>query len=207
MKLLGVYRSPYVRRVAATLNFMGIPFEHEPVPVFDTPELVRQHNPVVRVPTLVLDDGEALVESFAILDWLDEQAGPAKRLTPASGLARRAVMKTTAVAIAAIDKTIWAAYEPRFHPKEKVHQPWIDHNEGQAMGGFKWLDGEAAKAGSGWLCGDKMSQADVTSAIGFTFVNLARPKLGVAEACPHLAKLAARLEAMPELVACRPPPA
>ena len=203
MKLLGRYASPYTRRVGVTLQLMGIAYEHQPVPVWDEPEPVRTHNPVVRVPTLVLDDGEALVESYAILDWLDEQAG-AKRLTPASGPERRRVMKTTAVALGAIDKTIWCAYELRFHPKEKQHQPWIDHNEAQVKGGLGWVDALATKAGAGWLCGPQLTQADVTAAIAFAFASTARPKMGVAEAFPALAQLAARCEAMPAFVACKP---
>lgn len=203
MKLLGLYRSPYTRRVGVSMHLMGMTFEHEPVPVWDTPEPVKAHNPVVRVPTLVLDDGDALVESYAILDWLDEQAG-AKRLTPASGAERRRVMKATAIGLGAIDKAIWAAYEVRFHPKEKVHAPWIEHNEGQVLGGLRWLDGLAAKAGDGWLCGGAMTQADVTGAIAFTFACTARPKLGVPEAVPALARHAARCEALPAFIACKP---
>ena len=195
MKLYGRYQSPYVRRVAISMQMMGIPFEHDPVPVFDQPETVREFNPVIRIPTLVLDDGEALVESWAILDWLDEQAGD-KRLTPASGIPRRDVMKATALALGTIDRLVWAAYEGRFHPKEKVHQPWVLHNEERAMGGFKWLDGLAEKAGdAGWLCGTGgPSQADVTAGIAVTFARWARPELPVAKACPALARFSARME-------------
>lgn len=203
MKLIGRYASPYVRRVAVSMRLMGIAYEHDPVAVFDHPEAVRGHNPLVRVPTLLLDDGEALVESWAILDWLDEQAGD-KRLTPPSGDARRAVMKATAVGLGAIDKTVWAAYEHRFHPKEKVHRPWVEHNEAQALAGFKWLDALAAEADEGWLCGPAgISEADVTAAVGFTFASTVRPKLGLAEACPALARLAARCEALPPFAETR----
>jgi len=203
MKLLGRYGSPYTRRVGVSMHLMGIAFEHEAVPVWDTPAPVKAHNPIVRVPTLVLDDGDALVESYAILDWLDEQAGT-KRLTPAGGPERRRVMKATAIGLGAIDKAIWAAYELRFHPKEKQHTPWIEHNEGQVKGGLGWLDGLAAKAGEGWLCGSAMTQADVTAAIAFTFASTARPKLGVGEAFPGLARHAARCEALPAFQACKP---
>jgi glutathione S-transferase len=204
MKLMGRYASPYTRRVGVSMHLLGIKFDHESVPVWDTPDVVRAHNPVVRVPTLVLDDGDALVESYAILDWLDEQAGAEKRLTPAVGAERRKVMKTTAIALGAIDKAIWAAYELRFHPKEKQHQPWIDHNDGQVLGGLKYLDALAAKAGNGFLCGPKLTQADITATIACSFGSTARPKLGIKEACPALAKLAERCEAMPAFTACKP---
>jgi len=201
MKLLGSYRSPYVRRVAASLNVMGMAYEHDPVPVFDAPDAVRAHNPLVRVPTLVLDD-EALVESYAILDALDDMAGPDKRLIPASGSPdRRRVMKLVAVATGAMDKTVWALYEGRFHPKEKFHKPWVEHNEAQALGGLDFLDAAAKRAGDGWLAGgDRMSQADISAAIVFSFANAGRPKLGIAERCPNLAAFSARCEALDAFV-------
>jgi glutathione S-transferase len=135
MKLLGSKRSPYVRRVGVSLNVMGLDYTLDPVAVWDNPEEVSAHNPLVRVPTVVLDDGDTLVESYAILDALDEMAGDDKRLIPASGPDRRKVMKMTAVASGTIDKTIWAVYEGRFHPKEKVHRPWIEHNEPKRLAG------------------------------------------------------------------------
>lgn len=198
MKLIGILRSPYVRRTAVSLNAMGIPFELDPVPVFDKPELVTKYNPLTRVPALVLDDGEALIDSSVILDALDEMAGPGKRLTPASGAARRHVLKLVTVALGAVDKAVWSAYEYRFRPKEKVHAPWVSHNDAQVVAGFTHLDAIAAKLGdSGWMAGtEKMSQADITAAVGFTFAKLVRPNLGLAEKAPNMEMFTARCEAL-----------
>jgi glutathione S-transferase len=195
MKLLGGFLSPYVRRTAVSLNALGLPYESVKVPVWDEPEAVKAHNPLVRIPTVVMDDGEALVESYAILDALDEMASD-KRLIPASGPERRKVMKVTAVGVGAIDKTIWAVYEQRFHAKEKVERSWVEHNEAQAVGGFEWLDNLAKQAGDGWLCGPKLTQADITAAVGFTFAKKTRPKLGLAEKFPALEAHNARCEAL-----------
>ena len=197
MKLLGSCRSPYVRRVAASMNLMGMDYEHDAVPVFDEPDAVRAHNPLVRVPTLVMDDGDALVESYAILDTLNEIADEDKRLIPMNGANRRHVMKLTAVATGTMDKTVWAVYEGRFHPKGKIHRPWIEHNEEQALGGLGFLDNCAKAAGDGWLAGgERISEADVSAVVAFVFTELARPKLEVGKKYPDLASLAARCEAM-----------
>ncbi len=205
MKLIGTYRSPYVRRVAVSLNLMGMAYEHDPVHVFDNQDAVRPHNPLVRVPTFILDDGESMVESYAILDALDEMAGAGKRLIPASGAERRKIMKLTAVATGTMDKTVWALYEGRFHPKEKVHQPWVEHNEDQMLGGLGFLNEVAEAAGDGWLGGaGRVTQADVTGAIAFTFGATARPKLGIADKFPALAKFAARCEAMEAFSSVKP---
>jgi len=205
MKLIGGFGSPFVRRVAASLNFLGLDWEHDAVSVFDTPEAVKKYNPLVRVPTVVLDDGEALLESHAILDALDEIAGDAKRLTPASGIARRNVIRLTAVASGTMDKAVWAYYEIRFHPAEKVHEPWIHHNEEQVMGGLGYLDACAAKAGQGWLAGgDRISQADISATVAIGFANRARPNLGVLDQFSNLSAFAARCEAMDEFSSVAP---
>jgi glutathione S-transferase len=205
MKLIGGFGSPFVRRVAVSLNLLGLSWEHEAVAVFDNPDAVKKHNPLVRVPTVVLDDGEALVESYAILDALDEIAGDAKRLVPASGAQRRKVMQLTAVGTGTMDKAVWSYYEGRFHPAEKVHEPWIEHNEAQALGGLAYLDEKAKAAGSGWLAGgDRISQADVTGAIAIGFTDRVRPNLKVHEKFPNLSAFAARCEAMPEFSSVKP---
>jgi glutathione S-transferase len=199
MRLIGNYLSPYTRRVAVSLNALGLPFELEHLYVFKEPGRVRAHNPVVRIPTLVLDDGEALVESYAILDAIDQMAGPDKALTPAAGEARRRVMKVTAIALAGTEKAQWAFYERRFRPEEKVHQPWIDHNDQQVVGGLRFLDRLAARAGDeGWLAGTgRLSQADITGAVAYAFAAAVRPHLGLREEVSHLARFAARCEALP----------
>ena len=117
MRLIGILRSPYVRRTAVSLNAMEMPFMLDAVPVFDKPELVTPHNPLTRVPTLVLEGGEALIDSAVILDYLDEIAGPEKRLVPERGAERRHVLKLTTVALGAVDKAVWSAYEYRFRPE------------------------------------------------------------------------------------------
>jgi glutathione S-transferase len=205
MKLIGGFGSPFVRRVAVSLNFLGLNWEHEAVSVFDDTGSVKKYNPLVRVPTVVLDDGEALFESYAILDALDEIAGDAKRLMPIRGIARRNAMRLTAVASGTMDKAVWAYYEGRFHPAEKVHEPWIRHNEEQVMGGLGYLDKCAAEAGQGWLSGgERIGQADISAVVAIGFANRARPNLDVLKNFPDLAAFAARCEAMDEFSSATP---
>lgn len=207
MRLIGGYGSPYVRRVAVSLRALGLPYESTAVPVFDNPDAVRMHNPPVRVPALILDDGDELVESYAILDALDEMAEPERRLTPKSGKDRRHVMKITAVGVGSADKAVWSYYEIRHRPEEKVHQPWIEHNEGQVLGGLGYLDGLAKAAGeTGWLAGtERLSQANITGTVAYSFATRVRPNLGLADKVPHLASFAERCEAMDMFKAAAPP--
>lgn len=204
MKLIGTFGSPYVRRVAVSLNVLGLEFEHEALPVFDNHDAIKAHNPLVRVPTVILDDGEVLVESYAILDALDDLVGDDKRLIPAAGKVRRDVMKIVAVATGTTDKAVWAVYEGRFHPPEKVHQPWIDHNEQQVLGGLGFLDDLAKSARAGWLAGgDRIGQADISSVVAYSFTRRMRPDLDLSS-FEHLAAFAERCEAMDAFVATKP---
>ena len=104
MRLIGNFLSPYTRRVAVSLNILELPFELEELFVFKEPDVVRRHNPVVRIPVLVLDDGTALVESSAILDEIDCMVGPERCLIPSDGVQRRRVVQTTAIAVACAEK-------------------------------------------------------------------------------------------------------
>ena len=199
MKLIGIFLSPFVRRVAVSLNILQLPFEHEGVFVFGEPNIVRRHNPLVRIPVLVAEDGANLIESGAILDEIDHMVSPERRLTPSDGSLRRRVLQTAAMAIGCADKAQWAFYEDRVRPAEKVHIPWIEHNDRQVLGGFEHLNRVTAKLeDGGWIAGTShISQADVTTTAAFTFANLARPNLKLAERFPQLSRFAERCESLP----------
>jgi glutathione S-transferase len=90
MQLIGVNRSPHTRRVAITLKLYGVPFEQRDLSGFGNRAEVRLANPLGRIPALVLDDGETLIDSAAIIDHLDQTYGGTQPLTPAAGPDRRA---------------------------------------------------------------------------------------------------------------------
>jgi glutathione S-transferase len=209
VRLIGNFLSPYTRRVAVSLNILELPFELDELFVFKEPDIVRRHNPLVRIPVLVLDDGESLVESSAILDEVDHMVGPERCLTPSVGLERRRVVQTTAIALACAEKAQWAFYEGRVRPAEKVHTPWIEHNEKQVLGGFEYLNMAASKIdGRSWIAGTpKLSQADVTTAVAYTFANTVRPGLAMADRFPQLSRFAERCEALPAFSNAPVPPA
>jgi glutathione S-transferase len=124
VKLIGIFLSPFVRRVAVSLNLLNLPFESDQVFVLGDPDVVRRYNPLARVPALVLDDGTNLIESGAILDEIDHMVGPERRLTPNDGPLRRHVLQAAAMALGCADKAQWAFYEGRVRPAEKVHTPF-----------------------------------------------------------------------------------
>src|SRR5580698_9549001 len=98
MILIGQYDSPFVRRVAIALWLYGFDYDHRPWSVWADAETLAAINPLRRVPTLVLDDGEVLIESGAILDALDQMVGPTRAMLPGSGAARRRALRVCALA-------------------------------------------------------------------------------------------------------------
>jgi glutathione S-transferase len=83
MKLVGMLDSPYVRRVAISLQLLGLRFEHQPLSVFSTFEQFRDINPVVKAPTLIIEDGQVLMDSTLILQYAEQLARP-RTLMPTS---------------------------------------------------------------------------------------------------------------------------
>lgn len=170
MMLIGMFDSPFVRRVAISMKLLDVPFEHANWSVGKDFARIREHNPLGRVPTLVLDDGEALIESAAILDHLDELAVE-RALVPRSGAARRRALHLMATATGAAEKGVVQVYERAFRPAEKVHQPWLDRCAKQVDGALRVLDAECAACGTDWLFGKRMTQADITTACVTTFLS------------------------------------
>src|SRR5260221_5336923 len=202
MILIGMFDSPFVRRVAVTMNLLAIPFEHRNWSVGKDFDRIREFNPLGRVPTLVLDDGEALIESAAILDYFDDFVGPARALLPPAGRDRREALRAMSIAVGAAEKGVLQVYESVFRPEEKRHEPWVDRCRVQMHGALSELERTAAGRGDRWLVGERMTQADVTTSCVFTFLCDALGA-GSAGAYPGLRGLSARCESLPEFRAAK----
>jgi glutathione S-transferase len=164
MLLIGVNRSPFTRRVAITLNVYGVPFEQRALSGFDNRGEVRASNPLGRIPALVLESGETLIDSNAIIDHLDEVYGHDRPLTPRNGADRRAVLKVSALMMGACEKCLHAAYERNRRPPEKVYQPWIDDCIAQAKNAFAAVDAMIDPK-QPYLLLERLTQGDVTTAV------------------------------------------
>jgi glutathione S-transferase len=198
MILIGMFDSPFVRRVAVSLNLLQIPFEHRNWSVGKDFELIRQFNPIGRVPTLVQTDGDTLIESAAILDFLDEQAGPSRALLPRSGEPRREALRIIAMAVGAAEKGVSQVYETAFRPPEKRYRPWVERCHAQMHGALAELDRLCKVRGGEWLIGNRISQADITATCVYTFLSDALAINRVEVVYPALNAVAARCEALPE---------
>jgi glutathione S-transferase len=170
MKLVGMFDSPYVRRVAISMRLLDVPFEHANWSIGADQARIAELNPLGQVPVLVLDDGEPLVDSAVILDYVDQVVGPARALVPATGDARRRVLGWTALAAGVADKARLQMYERVFRPAALQHEPLRLRLRAQMIATCQRLeDACAAREGAEWLVGDRITQADVTLGCALTY--------------------------------------
>jgi glutathione S-transferase len=195
MFLIGQYDSPFVRRTAIAIRLYGMAFEHKPWSTFGDAEKIARYNPLRRVPTLVLDDGEALIDSGAILDHLDEVVGPERAMIAASGPARRRALHTMALATGLADKAVSLLYE-RVLRKEQS-RTWVDRCVAQIAGVLDVLETERAAVTAPYWFGARIGHADIAVACALRFTTEAHPHLFDAPRYPALSAHAARCETLP----------
>ncbi|HBW3064260.1 TPA: glutathione S-transferase family protein [Klebsiella pneumoniae] len=178
MKLIGMMDSPYVRRVAVSLALYGVEFESLPLSVFSGFDEFSRINPVVKAPTVVLDNGTQLMDSTLILHYFETTNPAGRRLLPAHPEALARDLHLLGVILAACEKAVQLVYEHRLRPEEKQHQPWIAR-----------LADRAAAA--------QPDQVLVTSTVVWSFIQLMIPAVVSAAEFPHIRALAEKGEALP----------
>ena len=176
MILIGQYDSPFVRRVAIAMRLYGIDFEHRPWSTFGDADKIAAHNPLRRVPTLVLDSGEALLESAMILDYLDDRVGEAKAMMPRGGEARWRQQRICALAMGLGDKGVSLLYE-RVLRKDKQLDLWVERCQSQIAGVLEVLEKERAAVKTPYWPGDRIGHADIAVACVLRFIGEAHPAL------------------------------
>jgi len=193
--LIGQYDSPFVRRVAIAMRLYAIAFDHWPWSTFADADKLAAFNPLRRVPTLVLDDGEALIESTAILDYIDECVGPTKAMLAPHGDARRKALKICALATGLADKAVSLLYERVL--RKEPSQVWVERCRAQISGVLDAVEkSRAAHATSYWF-GDAINHADIAVACALRFVREAHAGAFDERRYPALAAHATRCEALP----------
>ena len=199
MKLIGMLDSPYVRRVAISLQLLGLRFEHQSVSVFRTFPQFQQINPVVKAPTLVCDDGEVLMDSSLILEYAEALARP-RTLMPPDRQALQHDLRLTGLALAACEKSAQIVYERGLRPAEKVHQPWIDRVSGQLLAAYAALEQELAREPPA-VTRSTIRQSGVSVAVAWHFTQQVLPQVVPADEFAHLVAFSAAAEALPEFIA------
>jgi glutathione S-transferase len=190
MILYGRNLSPFVRRVAIWCGLQGRKIERREVAVagagFDE---IKQHNPVVLVPVLILDDGTHLIESFAICDYLDETAPNGSRLIPDGGAARMTSLQRLALGHATAEKAVAMVYERNRRPEEFHWRDWQQRIAGQIQGGLAELN--RVVPGEGWSGESGPDGGDIAAICAYQYVEVTNPWL-LEPGYPRLKALADR---------------
>ncbi len=196
MRLIGMLDSPYVRRVAVSLELLGVPFDHEPVSVFSTFEKFRSINPVVKAPTLVCDDGEVLMDSSLILQYAEATKAGGASLWSSDPLRLQHELRAVGLALAACEKGVQIVYERTLRPASAQYEPWLARATGQMLAAFGGLEAELRKHAAAFI--EQRGQAAITAAIMWQFSQSMLAQLVLNEDHPALQSLAAHMERLSE---------
>ena len=192
MRLIGMLDSPYVRRVAISLECLHVPFTHEAVSVFSTFEKFQRINPVVKAPTLVCDDGEILMDSSLILQFVEATAAHGISLWPSDPLALQHEFRAVSLALAACEKSAQIIYERNLRPKEAQHEPWVARVTGQLLAAYAELEHEIQQRPATFSI--PYRQAAISAAVAWQFTQSLLATVVPASNYPSLVKLSEMLE-------------
>lgn len=198
MELIGMLDSPYVRRVAITLQLLELPYVHRLISVFRTFEEFRAINPVVKAPTLICDDGQTLMDSTLIIDHVETVAG--RSLMPPGGAERQRALRIIGLGLAACEKAVQIVYEHNLRPAEKLHEPWMLRVKTQLTAALGGLEAELVSrplpVGQA-----SINQAGVTAAVAWRFVQEMVPGDIEPQACVAIARHSLEAEGLSAFLA------
>lgn len=198
MRLIGMLDSPYVRRVAISLEFLGVPFEHESVSVFSTFDQFRGINPVVKAPTLVCDDGEVLMDSSLILQYVEATRPRIESLWPKDPLEYQHDLRAVSLALTACEKSVQIVYERNLRPAAAQHEPWVERVTGQVLAAYGALEQEVQRRNVAFR--NPRSQASIAAAVAWQFTQSMIASVVPASSYPELVRLSARMEQTPQFL-------
>lgn len=201
MKLLGSLASPYTRKVRVVLAEKKIDCELELVDVQPLDNPVNAHNPLGKIPTLLLDDGTALYDSAVIVEFLDA-VSPISRLIPEETRPRVAVRRWEALADGVLDAGLLVRYE-LLRDKRERSKAWTDKQLARMRRGLEQM---GAELGERPFChGERYSLADIAVGCCLGWLEFRRPgELDWLAASPALAQHYRKLMERPAFVDTAP---
>ena len=200
VQLIGMLDSPYVRRVAISLQLLGLRFEHRSISVFRTFEQFRQINSVVKAPSLVCDDGEVLMDSTLIIEFAEALVGGRRSLMPNTLAERQHALRQVGLALAACEKSVSIIYERNLRPPEKLHEPWVSRVTGQLLAAYQLLETELSSRPPA-VTSAAITQAGVSIAVAWHFTQQMIPDVVAASKFPILQAFSETAERLPEFLA------
>ena len=191
MILIGRNVSPFVRRVASLMRLLEIDFEQRFLATAVSIDDIAKFNPLGRVPSLVLDNDEILIDSSAIIDHLLEAKDQEGNFLSKKGSARRLVLRSVAIAHGVMEKGVASSYEKTRRAPEKVSEEWLSYLQRQIIWGLEELERKAEQSNK-WLHGDTLTLADITTICAFDYIYIRHQGLFEPNVFPALQDLSDR---------------
>ena len=203
MKLLYSPTSPYVRKVRVVAIEKHIDLELVAVVLSDPDCPVNNHNPLGKIPVLIMDDDESLFDSRVIVAYLDSRT-PLARLLPQEHGTKVWVRRLEALADGVCDAAVVALMESR-RPENLQDASFIAKQLGKVQRGLKALSDDLGD--SRWCVDDTFSLADIALGCVLGFLLLRFNDIKWQKQYPNLAKHYAELMKRPSFKDTAPPTA
>jgi glutathione S-transferase len=201
MKLYIASTSPFGRKVSIIVHELGIESRVRQEPVTVSPisrnEEVARDNPLVKIPTLVLDDGSTLFDSPVICEYLDNLDG-SPRFFPATGPARWSALRRQALADGLMDAAVLLRYEQMLRPEPLR---WVDWMAGQQLKVTNALDALEAETPT---FGDAFDIGHIAAACAAGYLDFRFGHLGWRDGRPNLTAWFAAISRRPSVIATVP---
>ncbi len=184
MKLLYTLNSPYARKVRIVALEKHIDLTLQEVVLADPDCPVKNHNPLGKVPVLILNDGDNLYDSRVIVEYIDNHA-PGTHLIPQDNSSKIATRRWEALADGVCDAAITAMLEGR-RPPEQQSQAIVDKQLDKVMRGLDVLNLDITK--KKWCVNETFSLADIALGCMLGYVDYRHKQLNWQDKFPNLAK-------------------
>ena len=202
LQLISATPSPYARKVRITLAEKGIPFELVTEVPWDSTSRTPRHNPLEKLPVLILEDGSSVYESRYILEVI-EAKWPEPPLVPADVWVRLAARKVEVIADGVCDACVLLFWERHRAPAQQSAE-WIARQRRKVDGGLRELSRIAGDRE--WMVGDSFGLADIATGTVLRYLDVRFPEHPWRSQYPNLVALSARLESRPSFAATVPVP-
>lgn len=200
MKLLGTLTSPYVRKARIVLAEKKIDYELIMNSPWEDGNTVSLHNPLGKVPVLLLDEESTLYDSRVIVEYLDT-VSPNNRLIPASGRERITVKRWEALGDGLCDAAAAEFLESK-RPKGQRNDDWTQRQRSKIMAALEVMANDLGE--QAWCHGNAFSLADIAVGSALGYLAFRFPKIDWRETYPNLDKLYAKLMLRPSFIETTP---
>ena len=184
MKLLYTPNSPYARKVRIVAMEKHIELELQEVVLADSDNIVKNHNPLGKIPVLILDDGDSVYDSRVIVEYLDNHA-PGTHLSPQDNSSKIWVRRWEALSDGICDAAVSVMLEGR-RPEAQQSQAIIDRQLEKVMRGLEVLNLDITK--KKWCVNETFSLADIAVGCMLGYLDVRHKQLNWQDNYPNLAK-------------------